>query len=99
MRLGCATFVTLKFILNQDLRFVRIMPITPPAKHRAGPDGLTTMPFWLGLYLPRMIGLSLTMIIRTGEHRFCLPVVAGKVLQTERVAQRESDQLARLAVR
>lgn len=75
VRLGCATFVTLKFILNQYLRFVRIMPITPPAKHRAGPDGLTTMPFWLGLYLPRTIGLSLTMIIRTTGH--LAPVAVG----------------------
>ena len=62
MRLGSATLVTLKFILNQNLRFVRIMSITPPAKHSASPYGLTTMPFWLGLYNPRTIGLSLITI-------------------------------------
>ena len=62
VRLGCATLVTLKFILNQYLRFVRIMPITPPAKQSAGPYGLTTIPFCEGLYLPRIIGLSLISI-------------------------------------
>jgi hypothetical protein len=59
VRLGCATLVTLKIIFNQYLRFVRIVSITHPAKHRAIPLGLTTMPFCEGLYLPRIIGLSL----------------------------------------
>ena len=58
VRLGCATFVTLNIIFNQYLRFVSIVSITPPAKQSAGPNGLTTIPFWLGLYRPRMIGLS-----------------------------------------
>ena len=58
VRLGCATLVTLKFIFYQYLRFVSIMSITPPAKQSAGPNGLTTIPFWLGLYRPRIIGLS-----------------------------------------
>ena len=62
VRLGRATFVTLKFILNQNLRFVRIVSVTPPDKHSAGPFGLTTMPFWLGLYQPRMICLLLFTI-------------------------------------
>ena len=49
VRLGCATLVTLKVIFNQYLRFVRVVPVTPPAKQSAGPYGLTTIPFWLGL--------------------------------------------------
>ena len=45
VRLGCATLVTLKIILNQYLWFIRIVPVTPPAKQSAGPNGLTTIPF------------------------------------------------------
>ena len=64
VRLGCATLVTLKFIFYQYLRFVRIVSIAPPARHRAIPLGFTTMPFCEGLYLPRMMGLSLAIVIR-----------------------------------
>ena len=39
VRLGCATLVTLKFILNQYLRFVRIVSITPPCKAQGNPLG------------------------------------------------------------
>lgn len=46
---GCAVLVTLNVILYQYFRFVGVMPITPPARQRAIPQGLTTMPFWLGL--------------------------------------------------
>ena len=42
---GCAVLVTLNIILYQYFRFIGIMPVTPPARHRAIPDGLTTMPF------------------------------------------------------
>ena len=56
VRLGCAVFVSLNIILNQYFRFVGIVPITPPARQRASPRGLTTMPFWLGLYWPSIIG-------------------------------------------
>ena len=56
VRLGCAVLVNLNIILNQYFRFVGIMSITPPARQRAIPRGLTTMPFWLGLYWPSIIG-------------------------------------------
>ena len=41
----------------------------PPAKQSAGPYGLTTIPFCEGLYLPRIIGLSLFI-----RHRFTLQI-------------------------
>jgi len=43
------------------------MTIAPPAKQSAGPNGLTTIPFWLGLYRPRMIGFSLTLFSERGR--------------------------------
>lgn len=52
-------FVMLQIILYQNFRLVSIMPVAPPAKQSAGPYGLTTMPFWLGLYLPSIIGFWL----------------------------------------
>ena len=66
VRLGCATLVTLNIILYQYFRFVGIVPITPPARQRAGPRGLTTMPFWLGLYRPSIIGRSRIFVIALG---------------------------------
>ena len=50
------------------------MPITPPAKQSAGPYGLTTIPFCEGLYLPRIIGLSLISMcpIESYVHVICL---------------------------
>lgn len=58
VRLACATLVTLKIILYQNLRLICIVSIAPPAKHNAMPFGDTTMPFCEGLYHPNMIGLS-----------------------------------------
>lgn len=42
--LSLATLVTLKFILYQYFRFVRIVSITPPCKAECNPDGTDHYP-------------------------------------------------------